>query len=57
MKPCHHSFLLPQGNYSLTSQKAILVTEGTCAGSRLVRPCVESSSAYPVPDLNRCSPP
>lgn len=21
MKPCHHSFLLPQGNYSLTSQK------------------------------------
>lgn len=21
MKPCHHSFLLPQGNYSLNSQK------------------------------------
>ena len=39
MKPCHHSFLLPQGNYSLTSQKAILMTEGTRADPRLVKHC------------------
>lgn len=58
MKPCHHSFLLPQGNYSLTSQKGDFGGRGhLCRLPASWAPLMESSSAYPVPDLNRWSPP